>query len=160
MPVAHINIGSNLGDSRSSIEQAIAGISVLSGKTLRRSSFVESESWGYDSPHSFLNIGVEIDTLFIPQALLASLLAIQHAISSAPHRTPAGAYADRVIDIDLIYYDTQVIELPAMGCYPSVTLPHPRMHMRRFVLLPLAELSPCWKHPLLHLTPRQMLDRL
>lgn len=155
MPTAHVNIGSNLGNSRSLIEQAVAGISFLADNgTMRRSGFVESEPWGYSSTHRFLNIGVEFSTTIPPEELLSRLLSIQNVISDKSHRTPLGGYADRLIDIDLIYYDELTISTPAL------TLPHPRMHLRDFVLTPLCELSPGWVHPHLKLTAPQMLNRL
>lgn len=155
MPTAHVNIGSNLGDSRSLIEQAVAGIfSLTTVAHLRRSAFVESKPWGYDSPHRFLNIGVEFDTTLPPEELLSRLLSLQNQISENPHRTPDGKYADRLIDIDLIYYGELIMDSQ------QLILPHPRMHLRDFVLIPLNELSPSWQHPLLHLTPSQMLAKL
>lgn len=169
MPVAHINIGSNLGDSRALIGRAVAEIALLSTTPLRRSSFIESEPWGFDSPHPFLNLGVEIDTpdTLTSEALMLRLLSIQDAISPAPHRNPDGTYTDRLIDIDLIYHgSTLCTDRPLFGVCERVsavhtlTLPHPRLHLRRFVLLPLLELSPRWVHPLLHLTPARMLARL
>ncbi|MDE6528977.1 MAG: 2-amino-4-hydroxy-6-hydroxymethyldihydropteridine diphosphokinase [Muribaculaceae bacterium] len=154
MPTAHVNIGSNLGNSRSLIEQAVAGISVLCGGNLRRSQFIESEPWGYASTNRFVNIGVEFDTTHPPRELLSRLLKIQNSISDASHRTPQGGYADRLIDIDLIYYGDITVSTPAL------TLPHPRLHLRDFVLIPLSELAPHWRHPQLHLTPAQMLALL
>lgn len=159
MPIAHINIGSNLGDSRSLIERAVAEIALLSAAPLRRSAFIESEPWGYSSPNGFLNIGVEIETALPPQELLKPLLAIQNAISPLSHRTHAGTYADRLIDIDLIYYGNEVLDLPATSALPALIIPHPRLHLRTFVLRPIAELSPSWRHPLLHLTAAEMLER-
>ncbi len=157
MPIAHINIGSNLGDSRSLIERAVAEIALLSATPLRRSAFIESEPWGYTSSHGFLNIGMEIETILPPQELLKTLLAIQNAISPLSHRTHAGTYADRLIDIDLIYYGNEILNFPATPTLPALIIPHPRLHLRRFVLQPIAELSPSWHHPLLHLTAAELL---
>lgn len=154
MPTAHVNIGSNLGNSRSILEQAVAGIALLAGGNLRRSQFIESDAWGFNSPNRFLNLGVEFDTNTSPEILLCRLLAIQNSISATSHRTLQGTYADRLIDIDLIYYGNTVIDTPIL------TLPHPRMHLRRFVLLPIAELSPQWIHPSLQQTATQMLSHI
>lgn len=153
---AHINIGSNLGDSHALIEQAAAGIALLAseGSAMRCSGFIESEPWGFNSPHRFLNLGVEITTDLPPHELLHRLQAIERAISSTPHRYADGSYTDRIIDIDLICMEQTVTDTP------TLTLPHPRMHLRRFVLEPLMELSPQWIHPLLHKTPAQMLADL
>lgn len=151
---AHINIGSNIGDRRALIERAVARVLSLSVSPGRVSTPVESEPWGFSSPHPFLNVGVSIMTDLRPHALLRALLAIQADISDAPHRAPDGSYIDRPIDIDLICMEDTVIDTP------DLILPHPRMHLRPFVLLPLAELSPRWLHPLLHLTPSQLLTPL
>jgi len=155
MPVAHINIGSNLGDSRSLIERAAAGIALLSEGSVRRSAFVESDAWGFDSPHRFVNMGMEIETSLHPPELLHRLLDIQNGISDGPHRMPDGAYVDRLIDIDLIFVDDEVVDDDE-----ELTLPHPRMHLRPFVLKPLMELSPDWVHPLTGRTAAGMLQLL
>lgn len=151
---AHINIGSNTGDRRALLERAVARVSSLSLSEARVSATVESEPWGFTSPHRFLNAGVEITTEMEPLQLLEALLAIQTEISDAPHRHPDGSYADRPIDIDLICMEDTVTDTPAL------TLPHPRMHLRPFVLIPLCELSPQWVHPRLHMTAAGLLARL
>lgn len=149
---AHINIGSNLGDSLALIEQAAAGIALLAsdGTAMRRSRIVESEPWGFTSTHRFLNMGVEITTNLPPNELLHRLQTIERIISTSSHRNADGGYTDRLIDIDLICMEQTVTDTP------TLTLPHPRMHLRQFVLEPLMELSPHWIHPLLHKTPAQM----
>jgi 2-amino-4-hydroxy-6-hydroxymethyldihydropteridine diphosphokinase len=158
----HINIGSNLGNSRSALERAVAEIDLLSGDgSCRRSSVVESEPWGFSSPHKFLNIGVEIVTELAPDELMSRLLAVQNSICSASHRTTTGAYADREVDIDLVYYDDVV--MPQMWSESRgevLTVPHPRMHLREFMLRPVMELSPQWVHPVFGMTAGQLLERL
>lgn len=153
---AHINIGSNLGDSRTLIRQAVAEIALLCSPTssARCSDFVESEPWGFTSSHKFVNLAIEIDTDLTAPDLLHSLQAIEHSISRAPHRNPDGSYTDRHIDIDLIFMDALVVNTP------ELTLPHPRMHLRRFVLEPLCQLSPQWVHPLKGKSAADMLASL
>ena len=89
-----------------------------------------------------------------PLEILRLLREVETSINPASHRTASGEYADRVIDIDLIAVDDMVLNTP------ELTLPHPRMHLRAFVLEPLAELAPAWRHPLLHLTARQLRELL
>lgn len=155
MPVAHINIGSNLGDSLSEIEKAVAEIAFhISVAPPRSSNPVYSKSWGYESDNIYTNIGVEIITCLPPEELLERLLEIEHRLSPLPHRDTNGNYIDRLIDIDLIYYENCIIDSP------TLKLPHPRMHLREFVLRPVAELAPYWCHPITGKTASQMLEQL
>lgn len=142
---AHINIGSNLGDSRAIIEAAVAELAALSTDgECRRSSFVESEPWGYDSPNRFLNIGIDIESCLPPLELLHALQAIERRVAARfasggnpgnDHRNPDGTYRDRALDIDLIIYGDLTMDTP------ELTLPHPRAALRPFVLGPLRELG-------------------
>lgn len=147
MALAHINIGSNIGDRRAHIERAVAEIeSALSVKALR-SDYIESEPWGYDSPNPYLNLGIAVDSgSMTPLELHRLLQQIQHGIDPAPHRSADGTYADRTIDIDLIAIAGEVIDTP------ELQLPHPRMTRRPFVLRPIARIDPAWRHPLTGLT--------
>lgn len=154
MHSAHINIGSNIGDRLLNIRAAVAAIKQRLDPHPMISTPVESPPWGFKSSNTFINIGVTITTTLSPAQLLDTLLDIQAKISRAPHRTITGEYADRIIDIDLIAVDQTVVNTP------QLTLPHPRMHLREFVLRPLAELNPQWRHPILHLTVKQLLDKL
>lgn len=139
--LAHINIGSNIGDSRSVIERAVADVFAISEGVVRRSGYVESEPWGFSSPHRFLNIGVEIETSLPPEELLKRLLEVEKSISPASHRNPDGSYRDRLIDIDLIFMaDDDGVVLRYAS--PALTLPHPRAKERPFVMNPIVELHP------------------
>ena len=137
MPTAHISIGSNLGDRAALIGRAVAAISARFAVTAV-SRPVESEPWGYSSPHPFLNMGVniEIPPTLSPRQLMLSLLEIQNEIDAAPHRLADGSYADRAIDIDIIALDTLVYS------DERLSIPHPRASLRDFVMTPLRELSP------------------
>ena len=137
---AHINIGSNLGDSRAIIEAAVAGLFALSAGECRRSSFVESEPWGFDSPNPFLNIGIDIESDLTPTELLHAIQEVERRVAAQfgadnTHRNTDGTYRDRAIDIDPILYGDVAVNTP------ELTLPHPRMHLRPFVLAPLRELG-------------------
>jgi len=143
MSTAYINLGSNIGDRLSTLERAVADIERVLGVTARRSAPIETAPWGYNSTHSFINLGIAVEISIEPHRLHAMLQEIQHAIDPAPHRDISGAYIDRVIDIDLIAVDDMVID------DENLTIPHPRMHLRDFVLIPLRELAPEWVHPLL-----------
>ena len=160
MPTAYINIGSNQGDRRANIARAVALIADTLHVKPQLSSAIESEPWGYDSDSPYLNIGLAFDSRITPEALLDVLLSIEHSISPASHRKPDGSYADRIIDIDLIAYGDTAIDMTQTPSGNSLTLPHPRMHLRKFVLLPMLQLAPEWTHPVTGLTPADMLQKL
>lgn len=151
---AHINIGSNLGDSLALIHRSIKAIEGLEGHQAAVSTPVESEPWGYESTNIYTNVGIMIDTSLPAERLLAELKNIERSISPASHRNADGSYRDRLIDIDLIDLEGYRVDTP------ELTLPHPRMHLREFVLRPLAELAPEWRHPILDATAAELLERL
>lgn len=151
---AHVNIGSNLGDSSTLVIEAADAVERALGTPVARSATVTSPPWGYSSPHPYVNMGISFDTDLGPCELLDRLLAIERAISPASHRDDTGNYADRLIDIDLIALGDTVIDSPRL------TLPHPRMHLRPFVLIPMSQLDPTWRHPVIGLTAAAMLERL
>lgn len=136
MPIAHLNIGSNLGDRRDNLSRAVALLRGRAGHVLAVSDPVESAPWGYDSTNRFLNIGLDIDTSLSPLDLLDTLQAIEREISPMAHRNPDGTYRDRAVDIDIILYDD--LEIAS----ERLTIPHPLMHRRDFVLTPLRQLHP------------------
>ena len=138
MATAYINLGSNIGDRRSTIERAVAAIEADLGVSARRSQWVESEPWGFDSPNRLVNLGIAGDTDLEPIELLRRLQAVEKSIDPSSHRAAEGRYIDRVIDIDLIAVDHLVVDTP------ELTLPHPRMKERPFVMGPLLELCPDW----------------
>lgn len=156
--VIHLNLGSNLGGREDILGRAVALIKDALPGRVTCSRLIESEPWGFESENTFLNLGVMVeidgDMAFEPMELLGIFQDIQRALDPSPHRDAEGGYIDRAIDIDIIAVDDIVID------GPELTLPHPRMHMRRFVLEPMAELAPSWRHPLLHLTPGEMLGRV
>lgn len=159
MPRIYINIGSNKGDRAALIERAVAAVSARidpAGRAvIRLSPVVESAPWGYESASPYLNVGMMAempgDACPDPHSLLDMLLDAEHSIDPSPHRDAAGRYTDRCIDIDLIAVDDLVIDTA------HLTLPHPRMHLRHFVLAPMAHLDSAWRHPLLGLTAGEML---
>ena len=154
MSIAYINIGSNMGNRTALIEQAVAHIELLCQSVATRAPFIESEPWGFNSPHSFLNLGIAIESHLKPLELLQELLKIEKSICAASHRDENGNYVDRMIDIDLIAIDDIVIDTP------QLQLPHPRMHLRDFVLTPMAHLNPSWIHPILNQSIVQLQKQL
>ena len=135
----HIGIGSNLGDRRANLAEAIERMSQLPGtRVVRASSLYESEPLG-DAKTWFVNGAIELDTELAPEALLKKLQAIEEAMGRK--RVKGKRWGSRIIDLDILLYDQDVIDRRALK------IPHPELHKRRFVLLPLAELAPHVVHP-------------
>ncbi len=153
--IAHINIGSNLGNRAEIISRAVSLIDRHLGKVSSLSRPIESMPWGYDSPNPFLNIGANVETDLHADSILSILKKIEQIIAPGErHRNASGKYTDRTIDLDLIC-------LGSFTCDNHwLTLPHPRMAQREFVLLPLAEILPDWIHPTLNLSVKEMIDAL
>lgn len=152
---AHINIGSNLGDRAANIHRAALLVSERIGRVTAESTIIETEAWGYDSHQSYLNQGINVDTEQNPAEIICQLQKIEQEIApGATHRDKNSNYIDRRIDLDLICLDS-IVSTDA-----AAIIPHPRMHMREFVLRPLAEIWPEWTHPVLNLTPKAMLDAI
>ena len=144
----HLNIGSNLGDREENIRRAVASLRQLAciSSSVIVSDTVESEPWGYDSSNGFLNVGMSFDTELAPEALLAAVQRVEKSISTASHRDSAGAYIDRIIDIDIIACSVTdaATGRPALviSDTPELTLPHPRALLRDFVMTPLRLVDP------------------
>jgi len=135
----HIGIGSNLGDRRANTMEAIEQVSQLPGtRVMRASSLYESEPLG-DAKTWFVNSVIEIDTDLAADALLKKLQAIEEAMGRK--RVKGKRWGSRVIDLDILLFDQDVIDKR------NLKIPHPELHKRRFVLLPLAELAPHVVHP-------------
>ncbi len=139
----YINIGSNLGDRRMNLSRAISAIENRFG-WFELSHSVESEPWGFESPHKFMNIGMAFISDEKPEDVLKILQEIEHKLSPEPHRHPDGSYADRLVDIDMIaaeVYDPQTgaSSLVKMDT-PELTLPHAHLDDRPFFLDPFREL--------------------
>ena len=153
MSIAHINIGSNLGHRVMAIDRAVSCLAERVGTVMARSAMVESSAWGYDSSNRYINVGVNVDTSLSALSIVRELKSIESVLAPGEsHRDDAGNYADRTVDLDLICLDNQVSYMP------EATVPHPRMHLREFVLRPMAELMPQWCHPILHMTVSEILD--
>jgi 2-amino-4-hydroxy-6-hydroxymethyldihydropteridine diphosphokinase len=125
---AYIGLGANLGDREATIRRAASMLGPH-----RLSSIRETEPWGYEDQPMFLNAAAEIDTGLTPRALLDRLLEIEHELG----RTREGPrFGPRTIDLDLLLFADEVVD------EPGLSIPHPRLHERLFVLEPLFELEP------------------
>ena len=148
-----INIGSNLGNRRLNLSRAMRAVGEMFGN-FEISHVVESAPWGFDSTNSFLNVGMAFHSDLSPEDVLDRLQEIERSISPASHRDSEGGYADRMIDIDIIAIDRDIISTPRLK------VPHPHLPERRFFLEPLDELAGGWRHPGNGLTAREMLIKL
>ncbi len=137
MALAIVGIGSNKGHRRYYIERAVALISSIDGiSDFRCSAIFESEAWGYESNSRYLNVCIGFEINADPYSLFSKLSAIERSISSESHSDENGNYIDRKIDIDFIAFGTSVIH------GSELTLPHPRAHLRDFVMVPFTEIAP------------------
>lgn len=157
---AFIGIGTNLGDRAANYREAIQRIALLpQTRIVRQSSIYETEPVG-ELKGPFLNGAVEIETELAPEALMRRLLAIERLMgrkrARGERRPPARSAKPqpRAIDLDLLFFDKEVI---ASG---AVEVPHPRLHERRFVLAPMAELAPALIHPKLNVSISELLAAL
>ena len=151
-------IGSNRGDRRDYISKAAALISSEAGMILKKSTLYETEPWGFEDPTPFLNQVVEIETKLDPEALMEQLLTIETRLgrirpfSSCGGNDQGTGYAGRTIDLDILFYGPRLIFTE------SLMIPHPRLHERRFTLIPLEEIVPGFIHPVFKKTISLLLQ--
>ncbi len=129
----YLGLGSNLGDKVWNLREAIRLIGERVGTVTRQSSFIETEPWGFESPNSFMNAVVLCQTEKTPREVLSITQQIERDMGRQTKSVSAG-YADRPIDIDILLYDDLSID------EPDLKIPHPLMHQRDFVMIPLREI--------------------
>ena len=130
----YLGLGSNLGDCRKNLERAIRLIGDRVGLVTRQSSFIETEPWGFESPHKFMNAVILCETTRSPREVLLLTQQIERDMGRMK-KSVSGGYADRAIDIDILLYDDVTID------EPDLKIPHPLMHQRDFVMRPLNEIK-------------------
>lgn len=149
---AFIGLGSNLGDRKANILEAIAQIDAIKDiHVVKHSSLYESEPHGEDAGGWFVNGVIEIETDLTPDKLLRKLRDVERGLGRSRAKSKSKKAQARTIDLDILFYENQRIDLP------TLQVPHPEIANRRFVLVPLSELAPQLIHPVSGSTVSQML---
>ena len=153
MPKLYLSLGSNEGDREMLLRSAIDAIGRLIGPVDGISPLVETEPWGFESPHPFVNAALSVETSLPAIDVLERTQSIERQLGRQ-RKSIAGRYEDRPIDIDLVLYGDLVLTSERL------TLPHPLLSERLFVLEPLAEIAPQILHPTLGKTIQTLRDEL
>jgi 2-amino-4-hydroxy-6-hydroxymethyldihydropteridine diphosphokinase len=150
MPRAYLSIGSNLGDRINYLKKALEKLKQNNIQIIKSSNIIETEPYGYKEQGKFLNMAVEIDSDLEPFELMKLISKIESELG----RIRTKRWGPRVIDIDIIFYDSLIIN------EPDLKIPHPDMQNRFFALKPLQEIAPDFVHPVLKKTITELLENL
>ena len=150
MSTVYIGIGSNLGDRGGNCIRAIELLEQRGIPVKKRSSLYETEPWGVKDQPLFVNMAIEIETALSPRELLKILKEMEKEIG----RETSSRWGPRIIDLDILLFNTDVVD------EDTLSIPHPLMHERDFVLKPLSEIAPDAEHPVLHKNIRDLVMQL
>jgi len=149
--LAVLGLGGNIGDAQQNIAKAIALIEEQIGQIDAQSSMYETGAWGVEDQPNFVNAVVGVRTKLEPLDLLAKCLAIEKQLGRV--RIDGEKWTERIMDIDILYFEDEQIS------HPDLIVPHPHLTDRKFVLMPLAEIYPNFKHPILDKPTLDLLNR-
>jgi len=144
-----LGIGTNLGNRKANLRKALEMIGEHIGRILNSSSVYETAPWGFEAENDFLNMVVRVETNHTPAELMKKIARIESMVGRERNQD---RYSSRVIDIDILLWDDLVIN------ENGLKIPHPLMHERKFVLVPLCEIAPDILHPVLKMTISSLLD--
>lgn len=150
MNVTYLCLGGNIGDREKALQLALFEINLLIGVITAQSSIYETEAWGVENQQAYLNQCIEVKTGLNPNELIHKLLHIEKELGR--ERTESETYEPRTIDIDILFYNQEIIDSK------QLTIPHPRLHLRKFVLIPLSDICPNYLHPILNKTIFNLLS--
>jgi len=149
MKKVFLGIGTNLGNKESNLEQAVARIKEYIGPVLKSSAIYETEPWGFQAKDEFLNMVVKIETDLAPSGLLGRILMIESLLGRVRVKEQ---YSSRLIDIDILLFEDMIVN------EESLKIPHPLLHERKFVLVPLCEIAPEFIHPVMKKSIADLLE--
>lgn len=150
MQSVYFLLGSNLGDRNRYLKEALQHLENDVGRLIRKSAVYETQSWGVSGLPDYLNQVVEMETLFLPHQILEKTQHIEEIL----HRQRTKKWDSRTIDIDVLFFGMEVIDLP------QLKIPHPQIQNRLFTLVPLNELIPSFVHPVLKKTIQELRDNV
>lgn len=149
MNLVYLSLGSNTGDSRKILHSACEAIGKQIGKIISLSYLYETEPWGNKNQPPFINLALSVETTMNPGQLLKETLKIEKSFG----RERIERWAPRTLDIDIIYFSTEILVTD------DLKIPHPELHRRKFVLIPLVEIDPEFIHPVLNVSNSELLKR-
>ena len=154
MAKVYISLGTNLGDKEQNLRTAVQKIEEQVGKIVSLSAFYVTAPWGFSSDNSFLNAAACVETKLSPLEVLQETQMIEKELGRT-QKSVNRMYSDRLIDIDLLLYEDLVLSVISVSGV-ELTLPHPLMAERDFVMKPLAEIAPGLVHPVLGKTMKEL----